>query len=82
MAETCAFDADIQQLTSLIIDTFYSNIEFNFRELIFNTFNVPDESRYEFITGSEKIEAQPNFFFKIISDESISSSSLRILVLA
>ena len=59
----------------MIIDTFYFNIEFNFRGLIFNAFNVPDKIRYEFITGSENIEAQPNFFFKIISDESISSSS-------
>ena len=59
--------ADIQQLTSLINNTFYSE-EFNCQELISNASDVPDEICYESITGPEKIEAQSNFFFKIISD--------------
>ena len=82
MAETCAFDADIQQLTSLIIDTFYSNIELNLRELISNASDVPDKIRYESITGPEKIKAQPNCFFKIIPDEPTPPSPMRTLALA
>ncbi len=82
MAETCAFNADIQQPTSLIIDIFYSNIEFNPRELISNAFDVPGEIRYKSITGPEKIEAQPNFFIKIIPDEPTPPSPLRTLALA
>jgi len=33
-------------------------------------------------SGSGKINAQPNFFFKIISDEPISTSPSRISALA
>ena len=82
MAETFAFDADIQQLTSLIINAFYSNIEFNLRELISNASDVPDKIRCESITGPGKIEAQPNFFIKIIPDEPTPPSPLRTLALA
>ena len=73
--ETWDFDADSQQPTSVSIDTFYSNIEFNCQELVFDASDVPDKIRYKFTTGSEKIDASTNFFFKIISDESISSVS-------
>ena len=39
------------------IDTFYSNIEFNCQELVFDASDVPDKIRYKFTTGSEKIDA-------------------------
>jgi len=75
--ETFAFSADINQLLSLIINTFYSNKDVFLRELISNSSDALDKIKFQSLTDHSQLEAKEEMEIELIPDKANNTLTIR-----